>query len=323
MNLTKKPSFKQAALSVVIGLMGFAGVYMPILLLLLPAFFGFLLAAWGGICFLIGALTAAVLTFALLGAADALGMLLVFLPAGIIIGFCLHGKKPYRSAVIGASLALALGYYCLICLPGMLSGDGPFYAMEQLFLGMADMIAAQAQPLTEAGLLLEGDVTVIADTIRSMSLLAPEMTVLSLSLLGMGFGFLDVLIARMLAKNAVQLRPMAPFCKWQLSKQYTAINLTAFFAALICLVFGLNNAGAVLVAAECVCVFPMMLMGVCFLEFLSRIPGSGGKVRRILTYVCVALLLPYSLIFLLLMGFLDRVIRIRKRVRIPGDGEQK
>ncbi len=319
MNLTKKPSFKQVALSILIGLCGFAGAYMPLLLLLMPALLGFVLAAWGGICFAVSAATAAALAFALLGAADGISVLAVFLPAAILIGCFLRNKQPYRSAVIAASLALAAGYYCLICLPGVLEGSGPFKMMEDFFLSMADMLETQAAPLLDAGILLEADLTLMLDVTRSMSLMAPEMTVGSIGILSMGFGLLDVLIARMLAKRTVELKPMAPFHRWQLSRQYTPIAFLALGAALLTLLLKLNNAGAVFVVAECVVLLPVALMGLAFLEFLSRIPGSGGSVRRAITYVCIVLLFPYSLAFLLVIGFIDRALRIRKRVRLPGD----
>ena len=323
MNPTNKPSFKQVALSILIGLMGYVGAYMPILLLLMPALLGFVLAAWGGVCFAFGAATAAALTFGLLGLADGLSVLAVFLPAAFIIGFYLKKKQPYRTAVVAASLALAVGYYCLICLPGVLAGEGPFKLMEDFFLSMAKMLETQAAPLLEAGILLEEDLTLVADMARSMSLMAAEMTVGSIGILSMGFGLLDVLIARMLAKRTVELKPMAPFYRWQLSKQYTVIAFLALGTALFTYLFKLNNAGAVFVAAECVVLLPVVLMGLCFLEFLSKVPGSGGNVRRILTYVCVVLLIPYSLAFLLVIGFIDRAARIRRRVRLPEEKNDK
>jgi len=320
LNPTNKPPVKQVAFSILIGLCGFAGAYMPLLLLLMPALLAFVLAAWGGICFAVGTGTAAILTFVLLGAADGVSVLVVFLPAAFIIGRCLSSRKPYRSAVIGSTLALAAGYYCLICLPGILAGESPFLVMEQFFLSMADMLAAQAAPLLESGLILEEDVALMVDMTRSLSLMAPEMTVGSIAILSMGFGLLDVLIARMLTKRSMDLRPMAPFHRWQLSRQYTVISFLALGTALVTYLFKLSNASAVFIAAECVVLLPVVLMGLCFLEFLSKIPGSGGNVRRILTYVCIVLLIPYSLAFLLVIGFIDRLARIRRRVRLPGDG---
>jgi len=94
LNPTNKPPVKQVAFSILIGLCGFAGAYMPLLLLLMPALLAFVLAAWGGICFAVGTGTAAILTFVLLGAADGVSVLVVFLPAAFIIGRCLSSRKP-------------------------------------------------------------------------------------------------------------------------------------------------------------------------------------------------------------------------------------
>ena len=297
-----KPTWKQIALCVLFGLAAVLGVYVETLFLLLPAVFGFVWAAWGGICCAVSLGTAAAVLLVCFGSTQTLYALALFAPASLCVGCCLRFKKPYRTAAVSAAAAIAAGYYCLLCLPSLLAGEGPFAAMEETLLTLADAMASLGREFAQAGFDAAATEPMV-ELLRAASLLAPEITCIIIVSCGMAFGLMDVVLARRMALAAkAQLKPMAPFPLWQLSKNYTIGAAVLFVSALLVLLLKLNNANAVFVVAECVIFLPLMLMGVCFMDFLTRITGGNGKLRRALFYVCIVMLFPYSAIFLHLFG---------------------
>ena len=320
MNSGRLP-WKQIAFSILIGLAAIAAAYFPAVLPLYPALLGFILPAWGSVCFAVGLGVSLLGLIACFGVESALFTIAVYLPAAVWLGWGLNGKKPYRTVALGAALALAAGYYCEMCLPSLLAGKEPFAAMEELFLAMANSVSQLGAELTDSALGMGASVESITDTMRAMSLLAPELTCGTIACLGMGFGLVDTVLARRLALPARKdLRPMAPFPLWQLSRSFTFGAAGVVLAALIVTLLNLKNASALLVVAECVLFLPILLMGLCFLDFLTRVfPGNNKTLRRVLAYLCIGLLFPYSAMFLLILGFVDRFSRIRRRF-VPRDG---
>ena len=130
------------------------------------------------------------------------------------------------------------------------------------------------------------------------------------------FALVDTLIARALAKKAgAELRPMAPFALWQLSRQYTWASLALLLGALVAIVANLSNADAVFAAAECVVLGPLLLMGLCYIDFLTRMAKPGNAALRVVIYAAAALLMPYSLFLLIGMGLMDRFTKVRRKYR--------
>ena len=323
-----KPTWKRIALSILLGGIAVLGIYADAVFLLLPAVYGFVWAAWGSTCVAAALGTAAVALFACFGGSlDALYALGLFVPASLCVGYCLSNKKPYRTAAISAAAAIAAGCYCLLCLPYIIDGEGPFAGVEEMLLAVADAMKEVGGQLTGSGTgttVAPEAVENVVESIRSASLLAPEITCAMIVASGMAFGLLDVVLARRMAFAAkVELRPMAPFGLWQLSKNYTVSACVLLAAAVVTLLLRLNNASAVLIFAECVVLLPILLMGTCFMDFLTRVTPGNGALRRAISYVCIILLFPYSAVLLLILGLVDRVTRLRRRFRVREDKEQK
>ena len=93
--------------------------FAPPLLLLLPGFFGFIAMAWGPACLGVAVGVSSLCVFLVSGAGDfttALLLLSLYLPASLVLCYCLTRRRPWRSAALGGSLAMALGLYVLLCL---------------------------------------------------------------------------------------------------------------------------------------------------------------------------------------------------------------
>ncbi len=313
MNQDAPVSVKFILWSLLIGLgIGLAGTFLTPALLLAPAVLAFLLAAWGPWC-AGAALAAALCACGLIGGVPAAGyMAATALPAGLIIGLCLRGKKPYRTAVTASAFALGAALYAMLCLNSILAGEDPFYGMRELLAAVGNSVGEIAA-MMQAG---EETVAAVTQTMALMKEGAAQLTVGYVFIGGMLFGLLDVAFAHALCKKAgLSLKPMAPMPLWQLSKNYTWASLTALVGALAVMLLGLDNADAVFVAAECVVLGPLALMGFCLMDFMTRLGRPGSKGRRIFLYVATLLLLPYSVLLLAAFGLTDRFMKTRRRYK--------
>ncbi len=297
------------------GLAALPFCFAPILLLLLPGFYAFIGAAWGllsfGVCLSASAL--AVVLAAGLADFSSLLLLALYVPATLLLYHSLHKRLPWRSAVWAGSLAMGLGLYLLLCLPSLLAGNGPFGDFEDTFRFLGDQLALAAPQMGFSA----AQVSQIRTYSAYLQLTAPSLVTGTLVSMAMVFGLAAPLIGRGLCRAAgVQTRPMARFANWQIDKNL-AQGLGVFLAgALVVYLLGINNAGAVITAVECIAGGPFLLMGLCCIAYLRAVRGRGAGYLAAM-YIAMVVLLPLSLYILVTLGFMDRVLRLRRQRPLP------
>ncbi len=303
---------KHILLAALMGLAALPLCFAPPLLLLLPGFFGFIVMAWGPACLGAAVGTSALSVFLVSGASDfttALLLLSLYLPASLVLCYCLIRRRSWRSAALGGSLAMALGLYALLCLPSLLSGNGPFGDFEETFRLLGEQLATAVPQL--------GAPEALVDQIKNYSaylqLSAPSLVTGTIVGMAMFFGFFAPLIARGLCKAAgVETRPMARFENWQLGRSFMQGLVVLLIGALVVTLLGVNNAGAVVSAVECIAGGPLALMGLCFIAYM-RLLRKRGAGYLVIMYGSMVLLLPLSIYILVTLGILDRLLRIRSQ----------
>ncbi len=224
---------KHILLAALMGLAALPLCFAPPLLLLLPGFFGFIVMAWGPACLGAAVGASALSVFLVSGASDfttALLLLSLYLPASLVLCYCLIRRRSWRSAALGGSLAMALGLYALLCLPSLLSGNGPFGDFENTFRLLGEQLATAVPQL--------GAPEALVDQIKNYSaylqLSAPSLVTGTIVGMAMFFGFFAPLIARGLCKAAgVETRPMARFENWQLGRSFMQGLVVLLIGALI------------------------------------------------------------------------------------------
>lgn len=310
--LNQKVSLKHVVFSLLIGLGAGLGAFFPVLLLLMPAFLGFIGAAWGTVCFVYGAAaSAAALLFLVGDAATALYMLAAFLPASILLSFVLHGKRPYRYAVIMMSVVFALFGYAVLCLPSMLAGGGPFDGAIATISKELDSLVPLLPQLFDTAEQVEFAESYLTAAVD----LVPEIVVVLIFGISEFFAFIDTMLARVLLKRAkVEARPMAPFILWQLPKDFIWGAIILGVGAVAVLLLDLNNANTIAVAVECIVIPPLALMGLAFFEFSMLLSARRSNGWRVFAYIALVLLFPTSLVILAGFGVLDRVMKVRSRM---------
>jgi len=148
--------------------------------------------------------------------------------SSVTLGIGLRKRLPYRLlAVLVAFFALA-ALYLDTALPSLLAGKEPFAGIVELFYQLEDAYK-------QAGL----DIS----SLQLSTEVLPEVFYGVLIALAEGVGFLTVVLAKWFSTKAkADVRPMAPFVRWQLPSSLR-IGMQIIAAAII-LMFILNYGGA-------------------------------------------------------------------------------
>lgn len=206
------------------------GAFMPPLLIPAAAAIGFIGNAYGTLYCGI-ALAVSLGGIAALLSSNVLTMLCIagfVLLSSVTLGIGLRKRLPYRLlAVLVAFFALA-ALYLDTALPSLLAGKEPFASIVELFYQLEDAYK-------QAGL----DIS----SLQLSTEVLPEVFYGVLIALAEGVGFLTVVLAKWFSTKAkADVRPMAPFVRWQLPSSLR-IGMPMIAAAII-LMFILNYGGA-------------------------------------------------------------------------------
>lgn len=300
---------KYIAFGLIIGAAaGAAACFVTSTAYVVPALLGFLFAAWGFAGMIPALIGAFAVSFLLMDAQSAAYTLALYIPASLIIGGIIRKKLPWRTAVAMSALTMGLALYLYLCLPSMLAGKNPFEESGQTLQESVTYLVQQYD--ASAASSAETSLAATEQFAAMIKELTPQIIMYFVCGFAMFFSLIDVIVARALCKKMkLELRPMTHFALWQLSKQYNYVSLAAIAGVVAVMVVGLSNEDAVFAAAACVVLMPLMLDGVCYIEFAVRMHAGKRGLRRALFYIFAVLLMPYSLIF---MGLMDRIMRIRK-----------
>lgn len=291
---------------------------LPLGLCAAPILFAFMGAAWGYLSLGIGLGQACLGIFII--AADQgwdtayiLGLIALFLPSSVILCCFLKQGRSYRSAAGLCAVCTGLALYALLCLPFILEGESPFEYFEAVAASFGEQLTAFAQAEGFAGDALEA----VERFAAYARLTAPDAAVMTIVCTAMAMSFTSLLITRALCRAAgVRLRPMAPFHKWQLSRDFVSGCLVLLLGAFVVILLELENASAIAAAVQCIVGGPYALMGVCLLAFGRRQKLRSGAFFTF-SIVLLALMLPYSIYGLSFMGAFDRIFKLRERGARP------
>lgn len=308
-----KLTAKQGLLSVIAGLAAGVSIgILPLILMIFPALFGFIGTAWGYGALGIASAAACGVIFgqtSAFGLANCIGYAAMLLSQSFIITYIFKNKGPYRSAVAFCAFAAAISQYCATCLMPLIELGDPFAHYTEFAAYFAD---AMVQSGAELGLDSAGleQLQYIAAYFKRC---APDIAVISIVGTSMAAGLLNVIIAKGLCRKIkTDLKEMAPFHRWQLSRSFHKGSLILVAGALIISFTSINNVSAIMMAICLIVIGPYSLMGICFLVFSIK-TRRRGRGLIIASAVMMILLFPYSLYGLCLMGLADRLLGIRRR----------
>ena len=315
METKKAPASRGIVIGLALGaVMGALSGFSELGFVLAPAFLGFVLGAGGYAGGGVSSPAFAIAAYFVAGISAFPYVLGAALPASAAIGYVIYNKKPWRTAVALGALLMGIGLYAYICLPSILEGQEPFYAIESFISAFSQDFTALAQSTG----MDEDKLSYVRTGLLLYEEMAERMTMRFICTAAMFFALIDTLIARAFTRRTGrELRPMAPMPLWQLSRNFTYAAGAAILGAVATLLLQLNNSESVLEAAQQVVLGPLALMGLCYLDFSTRLGRPGSKAKRIIIYVLIVLV-PYRTNILALVGLMDRMLKTRTRF-VPND----
>ena len=315
METKKAPASRGIVIGLALGaVMGALSGFSELGFVLAPAFLGFGLGSWGYAAGAVSFAAFGIAAYSVAGISAFPYVLGAALPASAVIGYVIYNKKPWRTAVALGALLMGIGLYAYICLPSILEGQEPFYAIESFISAFSQDFTALAQSTG----MDEDKLSYVRTGLLLYEEMAERMTMRFICTAAMFFALIDTLIARAFTRRTGrELRPMAPMPLWQLSRNFTYAAGAAILGAVATLLLQLNNSESVLEAAQQVVLGPLALMGFCYLDFSTRLGRPGSKAKRIIIYVLIVLV-PYRTNILALVGLMDRMLKTRTRF-VPND----
>lgn len=315
METKKAPASRGIVIGLALGaVMGALSGFSELGFVLAPTFLGFVLGSWGYAAGAVSFAAFGIAAYFVAGISAFPYVLGAALPASAVIGYVIYNKKPWRTAVALGALLMGIGLYAYICLPSILEGQEPFYAIESFISAFSQDFTALAQSTG----MDEDKLSYVRTGLLLYEEMAERMTMRFICTAAMFFALIDTLIARAFTRRTGrELRPMAPMPLWQLSRNFTYAAGAAILGAVATLLLQLNNSESVLEAAQQVVLGPLALMGFCYLDFSTRLGRPGSKAKRIIIYVLIVLV-PYRTNILALVGLMDRMLKTRTRF-VPND----
>lgn len=315
METKKAPASRGIVIGLALGaVMGALSGFSELGFVLAPAFLGFVLGSWDYAAGAVSFAAFGIAAYFVAGISALPYVLGAALPASAVIGYVIYNKKPWRTAVALGALLMGIGLYAYICLPSILEGQEPFYAIESFISAFSQDFTALAQSTG----MDEDKLSYVRTGLLLYEEMAERMTMRFICTAAMFFALIDTLIARAFTRRTGrELRPMAPMPLWQLSRNFTYAAGAALLGAVATLLLQLNNSESVLEAAQQVVLGPLALMGLCYLDFSTRLGRPGSKAKRIIIYVLIVLV-PYRTNILALVGLMDKMLKTRTRF-VPND----
>lgn len=207
METKKAPASRGIVIGLALGaVMGALSGFSELGFVLAPAFLGFVLGSWG---YAAGAVSFAAFGIAAYFAAGISALPYVLgaaLPASAVIGYVIYNKKPWRTAVALGALLMGIGLYAYICLPSILEGQEPFYAIESFISAFSQDFTALAQSTG----MDEDKLSYVRTGLLLYEEMAERMTMQFICTAAMFFALIDTLIAR-----AFTAAPGGSFAQWR------------------------------------------------------------------------------------------------------------
>lgn len=300
-------------------------LFVPIIYLILPALFAYLIATQPLKCFAPAAILSVAGTLILCGREGAY-VLALYLPAGIVAGLLIRkGKMAYRDIAIITAALIGAGLYVVLCLPSVVEGNGPLGMMESIFQSVVDQVklmteGEMAEYFGVAEADLQAEIAALIGYLSDMKALLPT----AMPALFCGVGCLGSILCVPLAQRwsrraGLNIKPMAPFSRWQLPKEFVFGALILAVGSLVLSILKLDIAEPVWAASEVLIGFPLALQGLCVMIFILR----GRRTGCLLPLIAVVLLVFALLVLiaiLILVGAIEQSTHLRRKMIDSGNG---
>ena len=220
------------------------------------------------------------------------------------VALTVYGKKrlPHRYGLLGLAVILLLGNYLAITIEPMLSGQPPYARAVELW--ETSYLPAAAQTLSAESM----------QALESAGALIPEFLMFFCVLIAEASALALILLYRLCHRLfRTKPRPMARFCYWRLPKSALLFVIFSAAAAGLCYLLKLEQANSVALTMGLISSSLFAIQGLAFLSFVLEFSGAPKGLRWLLWGLSF-FLLPYSMIFLSLVGIREHLKNRRGRI---------
>ena len=245
--------------------------------------------------------------------------LLMLLPAILLI--LLYKKKTSPVYTFGAiSGVCILLLYLMICLEGILSGEGAFAPivawMEETFAASRELLTALPEgygDMTRAEFFEFFDRYTYALTESIATIIVP-----SICQVAMVLGLTNVLFFQRFARSLPGVEPLPPFRSWKIPGELTNGLFFLLVASLVLELFDAPFAEGVSATVNIIVGFPLTIQGLCLIDHLIHTRSKHKARTRVLVFLCIGILYYVLRTSIMLLGFMEQLFHLRdKRMELP------
>lgn len=292
-----------------------AAFVLPAALLLAPALWAYAGARIKPAWIALPAAVYGALALSSYGSAEAaLGLFLSAAAAAVAVYYMLTRKMSNAYTALTLAGIFLVGLYAAVCLPGVLSGAGAFASAQAAIDETVSLYRAAAQQMPG---LNADSLSLINEYLDAFSKAVPSFLVGGLCAGAGVLGLSNLLFFRLFCRKQaeISISPMRAFRFWTMPRSMM-LGLFALLIGSLVLEWsgwtyaeGLANTVNVLVA------MPLMLQGLCVVDFFLARKPQRATTARVITYVLLTVLIGFLQTPLILLGCLEQIIRIRERMQ--------
>jgi len=295
---------------------GIAALLVPVALVVVPALWAYLGARTKPAWMALPVLAYAVGAFLLYLPVSAFGMILTAAGAAFALYYLQIKKMSGSYTAITLAGILLVGLYVGVCMPGVLSGAGAFAAVQTAADGMVDFYKEAFVNAPNANAEYAALVTEYLDTFSES---VPSIVVPALCIFAGVMGLGNFLFFRLFCKKhpEIPLAPMRAFRLWTLPRSMMFGLFALLIGALLLEWSQWQYAAALSNTVNVLVGMPLLLQGLCVIDFLIARSAKNKTGARVATYVLVGVLFSIAQMPLMLVGCFEQLFRFRTRMQNP------
>lgn len=295
-------------------LLAFFAAVLPVALLLAPGYWAFAGARTKPQRMLLPFAAFAGTAFSLMPTVVAAGLTGAAVTASVL----LYARMTRRASNTDTALLLAgvflAGLYVAVCLPGILEGRGAFADVQAAMGAMNEFYRATLAEMPQ----INADVAnTVLSTMDAMVQAVPTFFVGVLCIFSSILGLSNLLFFRLFCRkhSQIAISPIRPFRDWGLPRSMTLGLFVMLIGSLLLSWTGWEYADSFAVTANILIALPLVLQGLCVLDFFIVRSGKNVTTRRALAYTGIGIVLQFAVTTLMLLGCFDLIFRLRERMR--------
>jgi hypothetical protein len=223
-----------------------------------------------------------------------------------------HVGNTYTALTLaGVSL---LGLYISVALPGVISGDGAFAAVQSAMDGMIDFYR---EALTHVNGANAEYVALANEYLDAFSDAVPSYIVSALCIFAGVLGLGNLLFFRLFCRKhpEISLAPMRAFRHWALPRSMMLGLLLLLVGSLVLSWSGWPFADSFGNTVNVLVGMPLLLQGLCVIDFLLVRAKKNITTRRAVVYTAIGVLFSIAQMPLILIGCFEQIFHFRTRVQ--------